>query len=77
MSTSVPDSMTAIEITEPGGPEVLKPSERPVPPLAVGEVLLKVAAAGRRRARRRPRSAPMLSGNSYSEIMSSRRWIHQ
>jgi putative PIG3 family NAD(P)H quinone oxidoreductase len=38
--------MTAIEITEPGGPEVLQPVERPVPTAAHGEVLLRVAAAG-------------------------------
>jgi len=38
--------MTAIEISEPGGPEVLKPVERPVPIPGPGEVLVKVAAAG-------------------------------
>lgn len=43
---SVPTTMRAIEITEPGGPEVLRPCERPVPVLAEGEVLIKVAAAG-------------------------------
>lgn len=44
--TDIPDSMTAIEITEPGGPEVLKLCTRPVPTLGEGEVLIKVAAAG-------------------------------
>jgi NADPH:quinone reductase len=43
---SMPDTMTAIEITTPGGPEVLKPCVRPVPIPAEGEVLVKVAAAG-------------------------------
>jgi len=38
--------MTAIEISEPGGPEVLKPVSRPVPTPGHGEVLVKVAAAG-------------------------------
>jgi putative PIG3 family NAD(P)H quinone oxidoreductase len=38
--------MIAIEIREPGGPEVLVPVERPAPVPAVGEVLIKVAAAG-------------------------------
>lgn len=38
--------MTAIEITEPGGPEVLKPASRPVPEPGPGEYLVKVAAAG-------------------------------
>ena len=44
--TSLPQTMTAIEITEPGAPEVLKPTTRPVPALGPGEVLVKVAAAG-------------------------------
>jgi NADPH2:quinone reductase len=38
--------MRAIEITQPGGPEVLKPCERPVPTLRPGEVLIRVLAAG-------------------------------
>lgn len=38
--------MRAIEISQPGGPEVLVPTERPVPEPGVGEVLIKVAAAG-------------------------------
>ena len=38
--------MIAIEISKPGGPEVLVPAERPVPELAPGEVLIKVASAG-------------------------------
>ncbi len=43
---TLPESMSAIEITEPGGPEVLKPTRRPVPRPALGEVLVKVEAAG-------------------------------
>jgi len=38
--------MIAIEIREPGGPEVLVPVERPMPTAREGEVLVKVAAAG-------------------------------
>ncbi|MDU8927765.1 NAD(P)H-quinone oxidoreductase [Alisedimentitalea sp. MJ-SS2] len=38
--------MRAVEITEPGGPEVLKPCERPVPTAGQGEVVIKVAYAG-------------------------------
>jgi NADPH2:quinone reductase len=38
--------MIAIEIREPGGPEVLVPVERQTPVPAAGEVLIKVAAAG-------------------------------
>jgi putative PIG3 family NAD(P)H quinone oxidoreductase len=44
--TALPASMTAIEITEPGGPEVLRPAERPMPLPGAGEVLIRVAAAG-------------------------------
>src|SRR5438876_5442830 len=43
---SLPSTMTAIAIRAPGGPEMLVPEQRPVPPLAEGEVLVKVAAAG-------------------------------
>ena len=46
MSQSVPASMTAIAITTPGGPEVLQPRTHPVPAVAAGEVLIRVAAAG-------------------------------
>jgi len=38
--------MTAIEITRPGGPEVLQPCSRPLPQPGPGEVLIRVAAAG-------------------------------
>ena len=43
---TVPDTMTAISITKPGGPEVLVPDSRPVPAPEAGQVLVKVAAAG-------------------------------
>lgn len=38
--------MRAIEITQPGGPEVLQLCERPVPQFKAGEVLIRVLAAG-------------------------------
>tara|TARA_R110002033_G_scaffold13802_3_gene40882 strand:+ start:1752 stop:2762 length:1011 start_codon:yes stop_codon:yes gene_type:complete len=38
--------MIAIAISEPGGPEVLKPVTMKVPEPATGEVLIRVAAAG-------------------------------
>jgi putative PIG3 family NAD(P)H quinone oxidoreductase len=38
--------MIAIEIREPGEPDVLVPVERPIPTPGSGEVLIKVAAAG-------------------------------
>ena len=44
--TALPATMTAIEISEPGGPEVLKPASRPMPLPGAGEVLIQVAAAG-------------------------------
>ena len=38
--------MHAVEISRPGGPEVLVPVERPTPEAGKGEVLIKVSAAG-------------------------------
>ena len=46
MTAAIPRTMTVIEIARPGGPEVLRPAERPVPSPAAGEVLIKVAGAG-------------------------------
>lgn len=43
---AVPATMLAIEIAEPGGPEMLRPVERPVPQPRAGEILVRVAAAG-------------------------------
>jgi len=43
---SLPTEMTAIGITEPGGPEVLRPVTLPVPEPGEGEVLIRVRAAG-------------------------------
>jgi NADPH:quinone reductase len=42
----LPETMTCIEISTPGAPEVLKPATRAVPMPKPGEVLIKVAAAG-------------------------------
>lgn len=39
-------NMRAIEISHPGGPEVLQLTERPMPRCGPGEVLIKVAASG-------------------------------
>jgi putative PIG3 family NAD(P)H quinone oxidoreductase len=44
--TVLPSQMTAIAIRAPGGPDVLTPEKRPVPPPGTGEILVKVAAAG-------------------------------
>jgi putative PIG3 family NAD(P)H quinone oxidoreductase len=43
---AIPDTMTAIDPAEAGGPEVLRPVDRPVPEPGRGEVLIRVAAAG-------------------------------
>ena len=40
------ETMNAVEITEAGGPEVLKLTTRPVPEPRTGEVIIKVAWAG-------------------------------
>src|SRR5438445_3492429 len=42
----LPTTMHAVEISQPGGPEVLKLAERPVPQPKAHEILIKVAAAG-------------------------------
>jgi NADPH2:quinone reductase len=43
---SLPPEMLAIEISTPGGPDVLLPVRRPLPVAAPGDVLIRVAAAG-------------------------------
>jgi putative PIG3 family NAD(P)H quinone oxidoreductase len=42
----LPADMTAIEISEPGAPSVLRAATRPVPEIGYGDVLIEVAAAG-------------------------------
>src|SRR6202040_1270966 len=44
--TVIPQTRTAVEIREPGPPQVLRAVERPVPEPGGGEVLIRVAAAG-------------------------------
>ncbi len=44
--SDLPETMTAIAITEPGGPEVLRPADIATPAPGHGEVLIRVAAAG-------------------------------
>ena len=43
---TLPAKMTAIAISEPGGPLVLKPEKRDLPELREGEILIAVRAAG-------------------------------
>jgi putative PIG3 family NAD(P)H quinone oxidoreductase len=42
----IPQTMTAVEIREPGPPQVLRAVQRPMPQPGPGEVLIKIAAAG-------------------------------
>ena len=42
----LPDQMTCVEISQPGGPEVLKSARRPCPKPNAGEVVIAVQAAG-------------------------------
>jgi NADPH2:quinone reductase len=46
MDTTVPAQMRAVEISKPGGPEVLREAQRPGPKPKPGEVIIAVAAAG-------------------------------
>lgn len=43
---SLPTAMNVVEISKPGGPEVLLPARRPVPVPQPGQVLIQVAWAG-------------------------------
>lgn len=44
--TALPATMTAIGFDAPGGPDVLKPQQRPVPQPGPGQLLVHVAVAG-------------------------------
>lgn len=44
--TALPETMRAVEITKPGGPDVLALCARPVPAPGADEILIRVAAAG-------------------------------
>ncbi|MGE7469537.1 NAD(P)H-quinone oxidoreductase [Bosea sp. NPDC003192] len=44
--TALPQTMTAIGFDAPGGPDVLKPQQRPVPQPGPGQLLVHVAVAG-------------------------------
>lgn len=46
LSPSLPAMIRVIDITSPGGPEVLVLGERPMPVPAAGQVLIRVQAAG-------------------------------
>ncbi len=44
--SALPATMQVVEITAPGGPEVLQPARRPVPQPGHGQILIEVAFAG-------------------------------
>lgn len=44
--SDLPKTMNAVDITEPGGPDVLKLVEYPVPGVGPGQLLVRVEAAG-------------------------------
>jgi len=46
MNKNIPDTMTAVTISAPGGPDVLQTVSLPLPSPSNNEVLIKVAAAG-------------------------------
>lgn len=43
---NLPETMRAVEISEPGGPEVLRETTRPVPKPGSGQILIQLKAAG-------------------------------
>ena len=63
---TLPQEMTLIEITTPGGPEVLQPRSADVPVAGPGEILIRVHAAGVNRpdALQRAGKYPMKPGMS-------------
>ena len=65
--------MIAIEIREPGEPDVLVPVERPTPAPATGEVLIKVAAAGVNRPDVFQRHLPGIHDRAVDHAVVSRR----
>jgi NADPH:quinone reductase len=46
MNNNLPNTMRAVEITTPGGPDVLKLATRPLPVLKAGEILIRVEYSG-------------------------------
>jgi putative PIG3 family NAD(P)H quinone oxidoreductase len=46
MSRKLPEQMQVVEMSAPGGPEILRIATRPLPQPQAGEVLIRVAAAG-------------------------------
>ncbi|KAE9396993.1 putative zinc-binding oxidoreductase [Gymnopus androsaceus JB14] len=68
MTTSLPKMMKAAVMYEPGGPEVLKYEERPLPKVEEGQVLIKVKAAGLNRSEMYTRQG-LSPGISFPRIL--------
>ncbi|MGB8621956.1 MAG: NAD(P)H-quinone oxidoreductase, partial [Paracoccaceae bacterium] len=43
---TLPRTMRAVEISHPGGPDVLRLTERPVPRPAAGQIVIRLTYAG-------------------------------
>lgn len=83
---TLPQEMTLIEITAPGGPEVLQPRRADVPVAGPGEILIRVHAAGVNRpdALQRAGKYPMKPGMSpipglevAGEVVALGEGVHQ
>ena len=61
---SLPTTMTAIAIRQPGGPEVLEPAETAIAAPGPGQILVKVEAAGVNRPDVLQRKGPVLDRKS-------------
>jgi len=68
MTHPLPQMMTAVEISEFGDADVLKPVQMPLPPAGAGELLIKVAAAGVNRPDIMQRSGMYPAPKGASEI---------
>lgn len=77
-NAQLPNIMKVIEISQPGEPEVLKLAERPIPTLAPGEILVKVAASGVNRPdvmQRRGQYAPPPGASDIPGWRSQEKWL--
>jgi len=68
MTHPLPQMMTAVEISEFGDADVLKPVQMPLPPVGAGDLLIKVAAAGVNRPDIMQRSGMYPAPKGASEI---------
>ena len=79
-----PDDVKAIEISAPGGPDVLRLTERQLPAVAAGEMLIRVAASGVNRPdvlQRKglypvPHGASDLPGLEVAGVIEAQIWNH-